>query len=369
MFANFKNAIAAMFNETPAQQSAAPQGMTDAQMRQMFEMFQQMQGAARQPTSTQATNTDAPMYGHNHTDTTQPTPMTQPVQVLAPVVNPTVMRAEDVSRPTVIYVRVSSDEQSEESQLYTCSQYCEQAGLTVIDTIVEKESAYKCKQKRLPELLKTKKGLNIVIARVDRFSRNAAHCDVLMGMVVANNHNLLCATEHINTQTAVGRHSFRSLVSLAQLESEQISERIRNSVASRRAAGQHIGPAPYGYKKNESKRLVSDKKELAVTQFITHMSYKAMPLRKANTLLKTLMKSLDMMDQYAPILLTKEDDETEIRVYADNEVVKFTTRNIAEVLNDYGITKRGKAWTVSAIDRVIKAAFDSGLGMHLLRIY
>jgi len=261
-----------------------------------------------------------------------------------------------IIKPTVIYVRASTQEQNTEAQQYTCEQFCIENELEVIKVIVEKCSAYKFEsQSGLESILANYSDINLVVSSADRLSRNVIKADGLLNVFADQNITLLSCRENISTLTALGRHEFRNIISASQYESELISERVKSSVNYRKANGIHIGKAKYGYTVF-NKKLVKSHEEQKVIKFILRICKKNIEIFKISEQLKCLLTSISREYDYAPVSIFIEDKHHEYGVLDDHKTVKVTYQTISEILNDYGIYNREKKWTSVMVGRVYKNA-------------
>lgn len=258
------------------------------------------------------------------------------------------------NKETIIYVRVSTKEQNLEAQRDTCERFCKDNNLTVKQIITEHCSAYKDNsQKGLMCVLNENKNINLIVFSVDRFTRNTQHANQFINTMEKNNISLISIKEKISLDTSFGKHEFRKLVSASQFESELIAERVKNSVAFRKNNNIPMGRQTYGFKLFNGK-VVKDFKEQAVIKFILSFSKKNTTIRKINAGISSLLKDHNMIENYKPLIISIEDDQFEYRTLGENESFTTTIKNIAEILNDYGIKKRNLPWNSSKVSSVIK---------------
>lgn len=258
------------------------------------------------------------------------------------------------TRDCVIYIRVSSNEQNTDAQKYTCEEYCFNNRLYIKNIYTEKTSAYRGNtQKELTKLIKENNNVNIIVFSIDRFSRNISNADKYINDMESKNINLISVKDKINLSTAFGKHEFRKLISIAQYESELISERVKNSVKYRKNNGIHMGKIPYGYSKFNNK-LVKDNNEQQVIRFIIKNSKKDSTPNKISKELKLLLKKLNRESDYEPVIFTVEDEEYEYEQIKDNDKVSIKFSSIAQILNDYNILNKNKKWNTSSVNRLFK---------------
>ncbi len=276
-------------------------------------------------------------------------------QVLAINHNHTPLDVE--TRDCVIYIRVSSEEQNYEAQKYTCEEYAFNNRLYIKQIYEEKVSAYKGQQQtQLVKLIEENQNCNVVIFSIDRFSRNLKNSEDFIHKMADKKINLLSVKENINLRTAFGKHEFRKLISIAQYESELISERVKNSIKYRKENGIPIGIIPYGLVKF-NKKIVKDADEQNIIKFIVKNSKsKSTPERFSKELFALMRKLKRKESDMVPIIITVEDEEYEYAELRNDEVINITYEMMANVLNDYNIFKREKKWTKNSVARIFKSA-------------
>lgn len=154
-----------------------------------------------------------------------------------------------------IYARVSTDEQSPESQLLELRAYCDQRGFTVVKEYVDIVSGnFESKSRNAKggskpasynQLMKDagKRRFDIVLVwKYDRFSRNLAVLMWALNQFSALGIDFISYTQNIDTTTATGKLFFQIIGSFAEFERETIVERIRSGLKRARAKGTRLGP-------------------------------------------------------------------------------------------------------------------------------
>ena len=90
----------------------------------------------------------------------------------------------------------------------------------------------------------------LIVYKVDRISRSILDFADIFGMLSDYKVEFASATETFDTSTPIGRAMLNIIMVFAQLEREQIKERVTDNYYSRLKRGfYHGGPAPYGFKK------------------------------------------------------------------------------------------------------------------------
>jgi len=212
------------------------------------------------------------------------------------------------------YVRVSTDEQAKsglglEAQIAKIKAYAELFDIELTEIIADEGISGKTLErdglKKAIKILKDKKAEGMVIAKLDRLTRNVADLGTLVSTVF-DKAELYSVSEQINTKNAAGRLVLNVLVSVAQWERETICERTKDALQAKKARGEKTGGnIPFGFDEVNGK-LVKNEEEQAIIDEIKNLKNKGLSLRK-----------------------------------------------IAEALNGRGIaTKNGKAWTAVQIQRI-----------------
>ncbi|MEU5938664.1 recombinase family protein [Micromonospora sp. NPDC047548] len=96
----------------------------------------------------------------------------------------------------------------------------------------------------------------LAVYKVDRFGRNVLESLQLLAELAAAGVTIMSATEQIDTSTPSGRWMLTNLLSIAEMQSDEIGRGWSNTIARRAEKGQHHG-RPLGYLRVD-KRLVPD---------------------------------------------------------------------------------------------------------------
>ena len=212
------------------------------------------------------------------------------------------------------YVRVSTEEQAKsglglEAQIAKIKAYAELFDIELTEIIMDEGVSGKTLERdglqKAIKMLKERKAEGMVIAKLDRLTRNVADLGTLVSTVF-DKAELYSVSEQINTKNAAGRLVLNVLVSVAQWERETICERTKDALQAKKARGEKTGGnVPFGFNVINGK-LVKNEEEQAIISEIKSLKNKGLSLRK-----------------------------------------------IAGILNEKGIvTKNGKAWTATQIQRI-----------------
>src|SRR5438132_5898665 len=156
----------------------------------------------------------------------------------------------------VIYVRVSTKEQTENlslsTQLKACEEYCERQGFEVLARFREEgESAKTADRTELQELLhfcRTNKGRVqfVVVFNLTRFAREKYDHFALRAHLKSLGISLRSATEPID-DTSTGKLMEGVLAAFAQFDNDVRSEKTRAGMRAALELGRWVFLAPLGY--------------------------------------------------------------------------------------------------------------------------
>src|SRR5688572_1958120 len=156
----------------------------------------------------------------------------------------------------VIYVRVSTKEQTENlslpTQLRSCEEYCRRQGYEILERFQEEgESAKTTDRSQLQNLLKycrTRKGKVhfVVVYNLTRFAREKYDHFALRAHLKSLGISLRSATEPID-DTTTGKLMEGVLAAFAQFDNDVRSDRTRAGMRAALELGRWTFPAPLGY--------------------------------------------------------------------------------------------------------------------------
>lgn len=108
----------------------------------------------------------------------------------------------------------------------------------------------------------------LVIPRLDRLTRNIRQLNTLISeMCIRNGVELISIEEGLDTRTECGELALRMIDIITKWDTKRISDRTREIIARKRAKGERVGHAPFGYT-YRNKRLVAVEAELKVVRLI-----------------------------------------------------------------------------------------------------
>jgi DNA invertase Pin-like site-specific DNA recombinase len=186
-----------------------------------------------------------------------------------------------------LYTRVSTEDQAKEgfslsAQLDRLRSYCEARGWEIVGEYVDdgysgrsvKRPAY---QRMMAEMDKWDV---LLVMKMDRIHRNSRNFMEMMDTLRRNKREFVSMTESLDTSTAMGRFVVDIIQRIAQLESEQIGERVYYGMEQKAQTpiekldphrGEYLGFGhPYGYDYLNG-RLVINPREADVVRKIFDM--------------------------------------------------------------------------------------------------
>lgn len=148
----------------------------------------------------------------------------------------------------VLYLRVSSDDQTTTNQVPDLTMYAEHRGWKIVEQYVD-EGITGSKESR-PALdrlradAKARKFSAVLCWKFDRISRNTRHLLTLHEELSKSNVFLVSVTEGIDATTASGKFVMTVMAGVAELERATLIERTKAGIRRARAQGKQIGRTP-----------------------------------------------------------------------------------------------------------------------------
>lgn len=145
-----------------------------------------------------------------------------------------------------LYLRVSTDRQSTDSQAVELREYCERRGWTNVDEYCDTSSGAKFSRDGLDALMRqVRKGRvdTIVAYKLDRLGRSLAHLSQLIGELTAHRVALVVPQQGIDTSASnpAAQLQLNILCAVAEFEREIIRERVNSGLRAARALGARFG--------------------------------------------------------------------------------------------------------------------------------
>jgi len=179
------------------------------------------------------------------------------------------------------YTRVSTDEQaltgfSLEAQSDRLHSYCASQGWEIYKEYVDPgHSGRNIGRPAYREMMAEMENWDaILVLKMDRIHRNSRNFMEMMDVLRDHNKDFISATEAFNTTDAMGRFVVDIIQRIAQLESEQIGERVFIGMDKKAEKGYHQAQPVRGYDlvdgeliiNSEEARLVKDTFKLYISQ-------------------------------------------------------------------------------------------------------
>ena len=161
----------------------------------------------------------------------------------------------------VIYARVSTKDQDEETQVQILTKAAEIHNWNVVDIYRDKISGTKDSRPGLDRMVKDlREGLfeAILVLRLDRLGRNQVQLLWILQECRIRGAHIIALNDGIDTTTAIGRVIFSFLAALAEMERERIQERTQEKMERMKASGIKLGrpsmvdPSTIGGKRRRS---------------------------------------------------------------------------------------------------------------------
>ena len=228
-------------------------------------------------------------------------------------------------------------------QISRCIKFAKKNNLKISEMHNITGSAFKTVPTSLRDIFETKKNKVLLFICVDRFSRNIKNGTELANMALSRGNSLVFIQEKIIITKYSDIKLIKTHLSKAESESLTISNRIKGSRSYLSGIGAHPGGfISYGYHLVD-KTVKKNMYEQNVIKFI--MLCKSTNVKTVE--LNNIMKKISII--YTPIECLDVDGNviTEMSDALNNS-------EIAKLLNDYGILKRGYAWNTKMVANIIK---------------
>jgi len=201
-----------------------------------------------------------------------------------------------------VYVRVSTEDQAREgfsldAQVKRLTAYCKVRSWDVSD--VYRDEGFSGRNTARPEYQRMLSEMDrwdvILVLKMDRIHRNSVNFTEMMDLLRNKGKDFNSLSEKFDTTTAMGRFVMDIVQRMAQLESEQIGERVKVGMTkkAREGDGPMGFPAPYGYCYADGRLVVVEAEAEAVRRIFdmytngSSTETIATSLRNANILSKT----------------------------------------------------------------------------------
>lgn len=179
-------------------------------------------------------------------------------------------------KKVAIYTRVSTEDQAKEgfsldSQLEKLRSYCRARDWEIAGEYID--DGYSGRDVRRPAYRRMMEEMDrwdiLLVMKMDRIHRNSKNFMIMMEQLRQKDKEFVSMTESLDTSTAMGRFVMDIIQRIAQLESEQIGERVYDGMKQKAKQGKGLlgSPAPFGYR-YKGGNLVPVKEEVEVVTAI-----------------------------------------------------------------------------------------------------
>mgnify|MGYP002623805235 FL=1 len=178
-----------------------------------------------------------------------------------------------------LYARVSTEDQANEgfsldAQIKKLEAYCRSEGYDIVDRYID--DGYSGRKTHRPQYQRMFAEIDrwdkIVVLKMDRIHRNSVNFSQMMDLLSKNKKEFESVYDQFDTGNAMGRFVMDIMQRIAQLESEQIGERVKIAMTykAKNGSGNLGGAHPYGYEYIDGK-LVVDEDEAHIVRAIYNM--------------------------------------------------------------------------------------------------
>ena len=185
-----------------------------------------------------------------------------------------------------VYVRVSTNHQSDEAQYEELEQLCQRSDWEIVSVYRETVSGTKAadERKELNRMLRDarlRRFEKVVVWSVDRLGRSMKHLVTVLAELKDINVDVFSFKQGIDTQTPMGSMLFQFVGIFAEFENEMRKERQAIGIAKAKSKGVHFGRKPTSRTQmNEIRKLrsegVSISKICKAVSVSPHTVYKAL---------------------------------------------------------------------------------------------
>lgn len=196
-----------------------------------------------------------------------------------------------------LYIRVSTEEQAIEGysisgQRERLKAFCVAQSWETIKFYVDEGISGRSTER--PALKKMMKDIEdglidvLLVYRLDRLTRSVRDLHDILDFLEKHNCQFRSATEVYDTSTAMGRMFITIVAAIAEWESANLGERVRLGQIEKARQGEWSAPAPYGFRKNDQKRMEVNPDEIEAVKLMVRKvkegySFRQLSLYMQNT--------------------------------------------------------------------------------------
>jgi len=158
-----------------------------------------------------------------------------------------------------IYVRVSTQDQSNEMQLHELREYASRMGWRTVE-YSDKTSGTKASRPGLDRLMadaRARKFDVVICYKLDRFARSLTQLITNIQALDSYSVRFICVTQGIDTDKSnpVSRLMLHIFGAFAEFERGIIVERVKSGIAEAKRRGKHCGRSKRVFRRDEAARL------------------------------------------------------------------------------------------------------------------
>ena len=184
-----------------------------------------------------------------------------------------------MNKRAAIYARVSTLEKGQDPQiqLLELRQYAQRRGFEITQEYIDYASGKDDKRKQYQAMMDAarKRKIDVVLVwRYDRFARSTQALVNALKEFQSLGVDFVSYQENVDTTTAQGELIFNIMASLAQFESNLISQRVKAGMARAKAQGKRISRPPLSKAKQaQIKKLYEQKRSITKISKQLRISY------------------------------------------------------------------------------------------------
>lgn len=184
------------------------------------------------------------------------------------------MILNQTSEKAAIYIRVSSDEQatkgfSLENQQDRLIENAIKDGFIDYEVFTDEGISGRSTDKRaafnlMMDRIEAQEFSCVYIYALSRFARSTIDGVLSIKKIQENSCELVSYTERLDTRTPMGMFFVRTMFSLAELESDQISDRVKSVFANKKRKGERYSRPIFGFKQDNNKLEVVESEAFVI---------------------------------------------------------------------------------------------------------
>lgn len=252
------------------------------------------------------------------------------------------------------YIRISTSIQTNgysiPAQKNIIKEYAKNNNLILYKEYTDIGSGTKMKKLiQLNKLIEENKNCVLLVVNIDRFSRNLYEGIEYLNLLKSNNIIIKSIEQNISSDNITGLKLIKNCLNDSEFESNTISRRVKKSLDLIKNKGGYIGVARFGFKKSRLNNIpirIKNNIELLIIDLIINLRLGITNVKKMNNLINKIKKKT------MPELKFYDIHNNEINIFEKPFTLTFI--EIADILNDYEITRRGKQFTSASVYNIFK---------------